>query len=60
MKRYVLDVKSTDDGELDVEWPDDLKEAVGWTEGDTLEYNEDEYGTLNLEKIDDWSGISSK
>tara|TARA_B100000287_G_scaffold410505_1_gene438995 strand:- start:30889 stop:31050 length:162 start_codon:yes stop_codon:yes gene_type:complete len=53
MKRYVLDVKSTDDGELYVELPDDLTEALGWTEGDTLEYNEDEYGTLNLEKIDD-------
>lgn len=54
MKRYTLDVQENDDGDCYVVFPDDLLRECGWVEGDTLEYTEDEYGSIYLKKVEDW------
>ena len=53
MKRYTLDVQENDDGDCYVQFPDELMEELGWKAGDLLEYTEDEYGSLYLQKIED-------
>jgi|TARA_B100000073_G_scaffold65082_2_gene48128 bifunctional DNA-binding transcriptional regulator/antitoxin component of YhaV-PrlF toxin-antitoxin module len=53
MKRYTLDVQENDDGDCYVQFPDELMEELGWKAGDLLEYTEDEYGSLYLNKVED-------
>ena len=50
--KYTLQVQETDDGELFLEFPDDVMESLGWHEGDVLEWT---YASdhLILKKIDD-------
>jgi len=52
-KRYVLEVQEGDDGEVFVQFPDELLEEAGWREGDYLEYSEDIDGTIMLKKVDE-------
>jgi bifunctional DNA-binding transcriptional regulator/antitoxin component of YhaV-PrlF toxin-antitoxin module len=52
-KRYVLEVQEGDDGEVFVQFPDELLQEAGWCEGDYLEYSEDIDGTIMLKKVAD-------
>ena len=51
-KRYTLQLVEDDDGNLSVTFPTDLMEELGWTDGTTIEYTEEEFGTLCLEKYE--------
>ena len=51
-KRYTLQLVEDDDGKLSVTLPTYLTDELGWTDGDTLEYTEDVFGTLCLEKYE--------
>ena len=51
-KRYTLQLVEDDEGKLSVTLPTDLTDELGWTDGDTLEYTEEEFGTLCLEKYE--------
>jgi len=41
-KKFVLDVKENEEGELYIVLPDDVLDELGWVEGDELDYQYDE------------------
>lgn len=49
-KVFTLDVQEAPDGELFVEFPDDLVNQVGWKPGDTLNWTDNKDGTWSLAK----------
>jgi len=51
MKSYTLPIERDTDGELMLTFPDDLMESMGWSEGDVIEWNENEDGTWTLRKL---------
>lgn len=39
MNHYILEVQETEDGELFLEFPDEIIEELGWGEGDILSWD---------------------
>ena len=52
---YILEVQEDDNGELFVTFPDDITEALGWQEGDILNWDLKGEGIV-LSKLHDPSG----
>ena len=54
-KNYTLEVKAREDGELYLEFPDDLMDQVGWHVGDQLKWADRNDGSFELTKVPtDW------
>lgn len=49
---WILDVKEAEDGEPYIELPDELIDALGWKEGDTVHWQDNGDGTWSLSKKD--------
>lgn len=52
---YILEIQEDDNGELFFTFPDDIVEALGWQEGDVLEWKLKGNGVL-LSKLNDSAG----
>ena len=52
---YILEIQEDDNGELFLTFPDDSVEALGWQEGDVLEWKLKGNGVL-LSKLNDSAG----
>ena len=52
---YILEVQEDDNGELFVTFPEDIVEALGWQEGDVLEWKLKGNGVI-LSKLNDSAG----
>lgn len=50
MKKYSVPIIEDEDGELMIEFPDELMEAVNWNIGDTILWTDNEDGTWVLTK----------
>lgn len=50
MNYETLEVITNEDGDLVLQFDDDMLERLGWTKGDTLEWNVDEEGRVTLAK----------
>lgn len=48
---WTVPIEETPDGEYLVTFPDELVNQVGWNEGDTLEWIDNEDGTFTLKKV---------
>jgi len=46
----MLEIQEDEDGELYIELPQKVLEQLGWNEGDTLVWYEDEKGNWNIKK----------
>jgi hypothetical protein len=49
-KSYTLDVQQREDGELYLEFPDEILEEAGWKIGDTLKWKDNGDGSFTLTK----------
>lgn len=49
-KKYTLEVKEREDGELYLEFPDEVMEEAGWKIGDTLNWSDNGDGSFSLTK----------
>ena len=49
-KTYTLEVKEREDGELYLEFPDEIMEEAGWAIGDTLKWSDNGDGSFSLTK----------
>lgn len=49
--RWTVTIEDTEEGDLILPLPSDMLETLGWVEGDTLEWKEDEDGSWILEKV---------
>ena len=52
---YILEVQEGNSGELFITFPEDIVEALGWQEGDVLEWKLKGNGVL-LSKLNDSAG----
>ena len=52
---YILEVQEDENGELFVAFPEDIVEALGWQEGDVLEWKLKGNGVI-LSKLNDSAG----
>jgi bifunctional DNA-binding transcriptional regulator/antitoxin component of YhaV-PrlF toxin-antitoxin module len=52
---YILEIQEDDNGEWFLTFPDDIVEALGWQEGDVLEWKLKGNGVL-LSKLNDSAG----
>jgi bifunctional DNA-binding transcriptional regulator/antitoxin component of YhaV-PrlF toxin-antitoxin module len=52
---YILEVQEDENGELFVTFPEDIVEALGWQEGDVLEWKLKGNGVI-LSKLNDSAG----
>ena len=52
---YILEVQEDDNGDLFITFPDEIIEALGWEEGDILEWNLKGDGVV-LSKLNEASG----
>lgn len=50
MDKFTVEVKENDDGDLYIEFPDQLMEQMGWQEGDTLKWTERPDGSFSINK----------
>lgn len=48
----VLEVQESPDGDLFIEFPPEMMEAVGWKEGDTIDWQPQGDRSFILKKID--------
>ena len=55
MSSYILEVQEDDNGELFITFPEDIVEALGWQEGDVLEWKLKGNGVI-LSKLNDSAG----
>ena len=53
MKQDIATIKERDNGELYLEFPDELMEEMGWNEGDTLEWKDNGDGSWTIQKVND-------
>ena len=52
---YILEVQEDDNGELFITFPEDIVDALGWQEGDVLEWKLKGNGVI-LSKLNDSAG----
>ena len=50
--KHTLEIQETPEGELFIEFPDDVINAVGWVEGDTINWDAKEDGSYLLTKVE--------
>lgn len=55
MISYIIEVQEDQDGELFIEFPEEVIEELGWQEGDILSWNLKGEGII-LSKLNDESG----
>jgi hypothetical protein len=55
MTSYIIEVQEDQDGELFIEFPEEIIEELGWQEGDILSWNLKGEGIV-LSKLNDESG----
>ena len=55
MTNYIVEVQESDQGELFIEFPDELIDELGWQEGDILNWDLKGEGIV-LSKLHDHSG----
>lgn len=55
MTSYIIEVQEDQDGELFIEFPEEIIEELGWQEGDILSWNLKGEGII-LSKLNDESG----
>lgn len=55
MTSYIIEVQEDQDGELFIEFPEDIIEELGWQEGDVLSWNLKGEGIV-LSRLNDESG----
>ena len=53
MKRFTLTVVENDDGELFINFPEDLANDLSWRDGTKLEYDDEGDGTLLVYKLEE-------
>jgi antitoxin component of MazEF toxin-antitoxin module len=53
MSKFTVEVQENDDGELFVEFPDSVMEEVGWKEGDTIKWTDNNDGSFTLKKTEE-------
>ena len=51
MEQDIAIIKEGDDGELYLEFPNELMEEMGWNEGDTLEWKDNGNGSWAIQKV---------
>ena len=49
-KRYVVDVQEDEEGELFIQFPDEMMTEVGWKTGDILDWKDNKDGSWSLSK----------
>ena len=59
MTSYVVEVQENENGELFIEFPDELIDELGWKEGDILNWDLKGEGIV-LSKVHDSSGYEVK
>lgn len=54
MTKWTVTLEETEDGsgDLIMPIPQDLLDQIGWVEGDTLKWNENETGVWTLSKVE--------
>lgn len=55
MTNYIIEVQETQDGELFIEFPDEIIEELGWLEGDVLSWDVKGEGII-LSRVNEESG----
>jgi hypothetical protein len=55
MTSYIIEVQEDQDGELFIQFPEEIIEELGWQEGDILSWNLKGEGII-LSKLNDESG----
>ena len=54
LKRWTLEVQKLEDGDEYIEFPKDVREEVGWEDGDIIEWIDNKDGSWTLrKKLDD-------
>jgi len=51
MKQDIATIKENENGELYLEFPNELMEEMGWNEGDTLEWKDNGDGSWTIQKV---------
>lgn len=51
MKQDIATIKERENGELYLEFPEELMEEMGWNEGDTLEWKDNGDGSWTIQKV---------
>jgi len=51
MKQDIATIKERENGELYLEFPEELMEEMGWSEGDTLEWKDNGDGSWTIQKV---------
>jgi bifunctional DNA-binding transcriptional regulator/antitoxin component of YhaV-PrlF toxin-antitoxin module len=52
MTDYIIEVQEADNGDLFIEFPDDLIDTLGWQEGDILDWRIKDEGII-LKRLND-------
>ena len=52
MTSYIIEVQEADNGDLFIEFPDDLIDTLGWLEGDILDWRIKDEGII-LKRLND-------
>ena len=53
MKKYIADIKENEEGELYIEFPEEVMSEVGWQEGDDIVWVDNGDGSWSLTKKED-------
>ena len=51
MKQDIATIKERENGELYLEFPNELMDEMGWCEGDTLEWKDNRDGSWTIQKV---------
>jgi bifunctional DNA-binding transcriptional regulator/antitoxin component of YhaV-PrlF toxin-antitoxin module len=52
MTDYIIEIQEADNGDLFIEFPDDLIDTLGWLEGDILDWRIKDEGII-LKRLND-------
>jgi len=53
MKKYIADIKENEEGEVYIEFPEEVMSEVGWQEGDDIVWTDNGDGSWSLTKKED-------
>jgi len=51
-KSWTLEVQQHEDGDYFIEFPDEVLQEIGWTEGDVIGLSDNGNGSWTLKKLD--------
>lgn len=57
MDKFTVEIKENTEGELYIEFPDQLMEQMGWKEGDTLKWDDKGNGSFSITKKEETEWI---